>query len=922
MAGAAVPVIFDQPGAAFVLLRPGIKFPPVEKEWEKNGHSFQEAAAHAAKGGNVGAMAGNGHIGLDQDEPGAFKGLELPATTTWETRPGRLGMRFTCKDRSPEVLAKYGKKADQAQIKLFKEGKPVGEVKLERTYQVIPPSWKEIDGQRVDYRMLGEIPPAEISLAKLLEDLQAIGITFSSKQESNTEKLEEIVKKSRQRRAESDEQRTRKYAEAALRDEVLALVDASEGNRNEQLNKSAFALGQFVSARVLDESEVVRELTRAARATGLSPDEIERTIRSGLESGARHPREIPEKPKSVGNATIPSRGEQADPKVEKIAKNIMERGDILKFLAQQAQKNHIGDTDVIKHLFASVACTNSLTSAGIQPELNGEKGHGKTDAVKAVFHCVPNRWKLAGSISTKALFYYKGLPAGSIIFSDDVEWSQDLIATVKRSMGNFQEPQTHFTLDKNRNPLAQVMPERLAWWLSSVESVADDQLKDRQYSLDIDEDSDHTREVSDFLRCARSQKKIRFSVDWHVEVAREIIAQIKGHDPFKVVIDCAEAADWKVKEDHRTQNKFWDLVEAFAILRYKQRYIDGDGWLHATVEDFNEAKAIFMRRKANHRTHLTNAQTKIIKSVIALQNEADGATQARIAEDLAISQQAVSKGLKAIEANTRFIVHYPGIHNETFYKCTVAALEVIYGEGDIVTLPSDYKDPFNQVQPPYNQDTTNLTTNKINNNNNKHTTIQPNIQEHSNGSSEDGKVEVNSQDCYTQENGCKVVKSSPDIDYVGSKEVVVSCKCPPDIDIRAICFLGPCPKFVGLDGKEYGPFQKDDVISLPQVQAIGLDKKGVARLIPKTDNDECSKPVDSKEKVREGLEEPAELDSSEKIRIAARIEYGYNGSVDPAKVASSLKLPVDEVTAWLEANYTRLDRPDGVIRYTQRGAVA
>ncbi len=59
-------------------------------------------------------------FGLDQDDPAAFEGLELPITTVWETRPGRLGMWFTCKDRTSGVLAKYGKKADQAQIKLVR----------------------------------------------------------------------------------------------------------------------------------------------------------------------------------------------------------------------------------------------------------------------------------------------------------------------------------------------------------------------------------------------------------------------------------------------------------------------------------------------------------------------------------------------------------------------------------------------------------------------------------------------------------------------------------------------------------------------------------------------------------------------------------------------------------------------------------
>jgi hypothetical protein len=505
----------------------------------------------------------------------------------------------------------------------------------------------------------------------------------------------------------------------------------------------------------------------------------------------------------------------SDPASKRAANIIMERGNVLKFLVNQAQKNHIGDTDVLKHILASIACTNSLTSAGIQPELNGEKGHGKTDAVKAVFHLVPERWKLSASISAKALYYHQALLPGSIIFSDDVQWSDDLISTVKRSMGSFQDPQVHFTLDAHRNPLPQVMPPRLAWWLSSVESVADDQLKDRQYSLDIDDGKDHSTRVSNYLKNSRSQKKVRFSIDQGIETARETVAQIKEHEPFKVVIDCAEFADWKVKEDHRTQNKFWDLVEAFAILRFKQRYIDEDGWLHASVEDFNEAKNIFMKRRANHRTHLTNAQTKIVKSVIALQNDPDGATQASIAEDLGISQQAVSKSLKAIIANTRFLIHSPGVHGEEFYKSTVIGLEVVYGEGDIVTLPDSYNDP----QLPNNHDTTNLTTNKTTINNNKQTIIQPNIEECNKGD------EVEPNLCCSRENGCKVVKSSLDSDSPSLNEVV------SEVKLTILRFLHDVPAFVGVDMSQYGPFRKEDVGTVPALNAKGLVDNGVARTI-------------------------------------------------------------------------------------------
>ena len=537
-------------------------------------------------------------------------------------------------------------------------------------------------------------------------------------------------------------------------------------------------------------------------------------------------------------------------KVDKIAKNIMEHGDVLKFLVQQSQRNHIGDTDVIKHLIASICSTNSLTSAGIQPELNGEKGYGKTDAVKAVFHLIPDKeqWKLAASISAKALYYHQGLAAGAIIFSDDIQWSEDLISTVKRSMGNFQEPQTHFTLDKNRIPLPHTMPPRLVWWLSSVESVANDQLKDRQYSLDIDEGSDHIKEVSNFIRESQAKKVIRYSIDWRIAVARDIIDKIKSHDPFKVVIDCAEKADWKVKEDHRTQNKFWDLVKAFAILRYKQRYIDEDGWLHATVEDFNEAKTIFLKRRFSHRTHLTNAQTRVIRSVIGLQNEPDGATQGRIAEDLGTSFQAVAKSLEAIEANTRFIVHEKGPHGSKFYRCTVPALEVLYSGNDIVCLPDDYKDSNGSTmfQPCFNHVSTNVSTNIINNSKRNSIDIQPKLKKYNNELTENGDSLLCSENRLKRLNDDALTHN--EVETLVEPKVETLC-CDHSTLVEPIGvgsnprkyalpvklkFLLESPQIVAEDlehpGKTrpYGPFKAGDIVALPKLNAEVFMMKGVA----------------------------------------------------------------------------------------------
>jgi P4 family phage/plasmid primase-like protien len=324
-----------------MFLSAGIKFPPIEEGWEHKGHSFNEAAAHVAKGGNVGVIAINGYIGLDQDDPEAFVGLDLPTTTTWETRPGRLGMRFRCDDRTPEVLAKFGFKPDKAQIYLYdprqivgKDGKgndlfkAIGEIKLERTYQVIPPSWKtlkpEEGGQRVDYKMLVESTPAEISLHWLLSELQRIGLSFKkiayNKPVTASIGPENAAQRVNKGKTEVYRQRERRYAEAALADEVRTLASTPKGHRNDQLNRSAFALGQFVASGVLNESEVIRALENVAEDD--EPEKILPTIRSGLEAGSRHPREFPEPKENVL---------QSRPEAESLNKARLRIGDLDSF---------------------------------------------------------------------------------------------------------------------------------------------------------------------------------------------------------------------------------------------------------------------------------------------------------------------------------------------------------------------------------------------------------------------------------------------------------------------------------------------------------------------------------------------------------------------------------------------------------------
>ncbi len=664
---ADVPQFFNQPGAAFVIIRDGEKFPPIGTEWQKKPHTFQEATAHE---GNVGILAGNGYIGLDQDEPDAFKGLELVATTTWETRPGRLGMWFKCDDCTPELLAKYGKKADHAQLKLYKDGLSIGEVKLQRTYQVIPNSWKRLeDGKRADYKMLDSSAPATISLERLLADLQAIGITFSSK-------LEGVALK---RYVESEESKNRRYAEAALRDEASILQSSSEGARNEQLNRSAFAMGQLVAAGALSEAEVISKLSEAASLTGLKQEEIRKTIESGLHAGAKNPREIPERQEDIGDllekilanpraikepSTLKAmaaiklndpiefdflidsikkanKGLKVDTIRQMVEKSILEseqtveeteiQADILaeanqildegrgfEYAYEVWQKRHHGDENLGKGLFLSIGAQSCISSKGIHIHACGPRGSGKSDGAEKASEAVPKNYLMVGSTSPKALYYLgERLPAGSVVYLDDIGWNDQAALMFKTCTTFYGEGATH-TVVVDHEPREFKTAPRIIFWLTTADNNTDEQIRDRLLRIDTTETTTHTKEVIDFIFQQRKSGAASFD-SREIEICRAIIYLLK-QEFIDVVIPFSD--NIRLEGDPRGATIFADLISAFAIWRYRIRELDSNGAVIACYEDYKDAETFFNAIKGHGDTKYTPGELRVLQAIKDLSGNA------------------------------------------------------------------------------------------------------------------------------------------------------------------------------------------------------------------------------------------------------------------------------------------------------------
>jgi len=80
------------------------------------------------------------------------------------------------------------------------------------------------------------------------------------------------------------------YGARALAEECRKVRETLEGGRNEQLNTSAYKIGQLVGGGELDEGDAERALTDAGHAVGLPVGEVRATVRSGMRAGKLAPR--------------------------------------------------------------------------------------------------------------------------------------------------------------------------------------------------------------------------------------------------------------------------------------------------------------------------------------------------------------------------------------------------------------------------------------------------------------------------------------------------------------------------------------------------------------------------------------------------------------------------------------------------------
>jgi len=220
------------------------------------------------------AKAGLAVVDLDthdgQDGPGEWARLlpEAPETLTVETISG--GQHLYFRDPTGELRNSAGKLAEGVDVR-GNGGYVVGPGS---TFD--GKSYQTSDGRPL--RRLDEVPEAPEALRTLIRSSR-----LAPKPEATP----------------SGQPLGEPGQGVALTRELLAVVNADGGSRNDQLNKAAFALGQIVAGGGLTESVVRGALEEAGREAGLEPEEIAKTVDSGFASAADSPRNVERTPEDL-----------------------------------------------------------------------------------------------------------------------------------------------------------------------------------------------------------------------------------------------------------------------------------------------------------------------------------------------------------------------------------------------------------------------------------------------------------------------------------------------------------------------------------------------------------------------------------------------------------------------------------------------
>lgn len=315
---------------------------------------------------------------------------------------------------------------------------------------------------------------------------------------------------------------------------------------------------------------------------------------------------------------------------------IIEAGQTFEYIFGVWQKRHKGDGPLGKALLLSCGSQSVSNSKGIHVIATGEGGYGKSDAIRQMGKLLfPQYWKNSG-ITPQSL-YYTGMdmPDGVIVGLDDIVWGSELGVTVKRITTNFQDGATRTTVNDMQGVEVRTA-KRIAFWASCADNQADEQLRDRFLMHSVKSNPSRRKEIIKHMQSQDSGEKLPDEYHFETNVCQSLIFDLK-QNLFEVNIPFAKRIEFD--GDPRAYGMFSDMIRSSAVFRYMKREFDEAGRLIATVEDFENARQLYIDIGGHDRDKYTDIELEVLEAIII---NGGVATQADIQKEVGLSSGRVS----------------------------------------------------------------------------------------------------------------------------------------------------------------------------------------------------------------------------------------------------------------------------------------
>ncbi|MFA4826138.1 MAG: hypothetical protein WC593_13380 [Methanoregula sp.] len=287
------------------------------------------------------------------------------------------------------------------------------------------------------------------------------------------------------------------------------------------------------------------------------------------------------------------------------ALDVLEHGDPVALMLKTFAGEHVGDEILARCMILSMASQAVKNSDGLHVSVTGDSGKGKSHAFKKMMRQVPDRYKVKGTVSNKALYYMKDLRPRTVLMSDDIDLSDGLQEILKSATSNFHEPITHTTVTKDLNSRVCTIPERCVWWIAKKEGTGDDQVMNRMLTCWIDESAAQDARVLAAKQArvlAAKQAREMLDPDSFVEESDDLktcraIWEILHGQLIWVIIPFSKRIRFNAICNRRNPDMLYDLIKSNAVLYYQQRRrktgSDGTLCVYADETDFAAAAEVF-----------------------------------------------------------------------------------------------------------------------------------------------------------------------------------------------------------------------------------------------------------------------------------------------------------------------------------------